>query len=383
MVMKVLAFSSIRADYDLLSPLYKRLNEDPSIDFKILVTGAHLSKSFGYTKQHIKDDGLEILMEIETLIDSDSERSRLKSTSILLQNSIDVVHNFAPDVMIYAGDREDVIIYALLGTYLNIPTIHFYGGDHEEDAHQDTYIRHATSKLSTYHFVAMDEHAQRLKSLGEPKNRIFNIGSVSLDKFFNFTPLDIYKYFGLKKDTNFALVIFHPLQNENSENVFHNILKTLKKMNIHSFVSYPNSDPGYESINQVIKKYENDQNFIFYKNLPRDLFLSLFKESSFLIGNSSAGIYEAATIKKAVINVGLRQHNRTSSHNVLFCKTTKNAIEEAIHHIQSETFQKKLLSVVNPYGDGQSSKRAYELIKTLDFQSQLLKIEDPLKVNNE
>ena len=66
--MKILALTSIRSDYDLLSSLYKLLHNDKSIDFKLLVSGAHLSEEFGYTVQYIKQDGFDILLEIETLI---------------------------------------------------------------------------------------------------------------------------------------------------------------------------------------------------------------------------------------------------------------------------------------------------------------------------
>lgn len=69
-----------------------------------------------------------------------------------------MVNAFSPDLIIYAGDREDVMIGALLGGYLGIPTVHFFGGDHASDGHIDNPIRHAVSKLSTCHFVSIEEH---------------------------------------------------------------------------------------------------------------------------------------------------------------------------------------------------------------------------------
>jgi len=111
--MKILALTSIRSDYDLLSSLYKLLDQDKDIDFRLLVSGAHLSVENGYTKQYIEQDGFQILQEIETLISSDSLKSKLKTASIFLQGSIDVVSNFSPDVILYAGDREDVILASL------------------------------------------------------------------------------------------------------------------------------------------------------------------------------------------------------------------------------------------------------------------------------
>ena len=86
--MKILALTSIRSDYDLMSPLYKRLHEDPNIELKLLVYGAHLSKAYGYSVKNIEDDGFDILIKLETLLDSDSKQSQLKTASLLLFNSV-------------------------------------------------------------------------------------------------------------------------------------------------------------------------------------------------------------------------------------------------------------------------------------------------------
>jgi len=381
--MKILALTSIRSDYDLLSPLYKFLHKDKDIDFRLLVSGAHLSKEFGYTKQYIENDGFNILLEIETLINGDSNKSKLKTTSIFLQNSIDIVAQFKPDIILYAGDREDVIMGGLLGTYLHIPTIHFYGGDHEEGGHEDTVIRHATSKLSTYHFVSNNEHAERLKKMGEVESRIYNIGSISLDRFrqYNALPKDIIaSKLQIPLIDNMALLIYHPSPSaeDNDGEVFENILKSLENKNIFTFVSYPNTDSNNNEIIKIIEKYQKSDNFYFFKNLERELFLSIFKRSQFIIGNSSAGIYEAASIPIPAINVGKRQKNRMAGKNVIFCDTDIREIENTIEYVTKTEFIEKIKNMVNPYGDGNSAEKAYKLIKSIEFKKLLKKVEDPL-----
>ena len=61
---KILAFTAIRSEYDLLSGLYILLSRDKDIDFKVIVSGAHLSEKSGYTVKDIEEDGLEILAKI-------------------------------------------------------------------------------------------------------------------------------------------------------------------------------------------------------------------------------------------------------------------------------------------------------------------------------
>jgi len=382
---KILAITTIRSDYDLMSPLFKLLHQDSDIDLKLLVGGAHLSQSFGYSVTQIKKDNFDILLEVESLLDANSKSSRIKSFSILLQNSIDAIASFNPDLILYAGDREDVMLGAMVGGYLEIPTLHFYGGDHVNDGHIDNPIRHAAAKLSTAHFVTLEEHKNRLIAMGEAKERIFVSGNISLDKFANFSPLSpskIKEAFHI--DTgfdSFALLIFHPtLQDEEKpEVIFENILKTLKEKHINTFVSYPNVDPGNYEIRKVIDAYSNDNNFIFYKNLERDMFLSIYKHSSFIIGNSSSGVCEAATIPIPAINIGTRQTGRYAEENVFFIRPLKSEIEKTLTKITSPSFIDKIKHMKNPYGDGDSAKKAYTIIKETNFKNILLKKEDPLK----
>lgn len=383
---KILVFSSIRSDYDLMSPLYWLLDKDKDIDLKIIVSGAHLSHSFGYSVEQIRKDGFDVLLEIETLLSSDTGLSRVKSASLLLQNSLETIAKFNPDLMIYAGDREDVLMYAMIGGYLNIPTIHVFAGDHVEDGYIDNPIRHATSKLSTAHFVTLEEHKRRLIRMGEDPKRVFVTGNISLDKFVEFVPLSKDK---LKKHLaqedgfdEFALMIFHPVTEEIAQvdAYFENILKNLDQRGINTFVSYPNVDPGNQKLLKVIDKYKENKNFVFYKNLDREIFMSIYKHAKFIIGNSSAGICEAASLKIPAINVGLRQTGRYADKNVIFCGTSYEEIGESIDKATSIDFLESLGNLQNSYGDGKSARKAYEIIKSTDFKSMIAKVEDPLKV---
>lgn len=385
---KILAFTSIRSDYDLMSPLYNLLNDDENIDFKLIVSGAHLSKAFGYSVEQIRADKFDVLIEIETLLNSDTSIGRLKSASLLLQNSLDTISKFSPDLMMYAGDREDVLMYGMIGGYLNIPTLHFFAGDHVEDGYIDNPIRHATSKLSTAHFATINEHKKRLIRMGEDKKRIFVVGNISLDKFQKFKALTITQiknHFNLNWEGNdFALMIFHPITQEKDDAGIYcaNILKNLEKRNIRTFVSYPNVDPGNQKILDVIEQYKDNKNFVFYKNLDRHVFMSIYKHSQFIIGNSSSGICEAATFKIPAINVGLRQTGRFADENVIFCSANFNEIGMSIDMSLSKGFQSRLLKLENSYGNGHSAQKAYDIIVSTNFNSMIEKTEDPLKISS-
>ncbi|MCU0379380.1 MAG: UDP-N-acetylglucosamine 2-epimerase, partial [Bacteroidales bacterium] len=115
---KIVAITTSRADYDLMSPLYRILNGDQDIDLRMLVSGSHLSVTFGLTIRSVEKDGLKILASIESITGEDTITSRIRSASLFLNSSIDIIADYQPDLIIYAGDREDVMVGALLGTYL-------------------------------------------------------------------------------------------------------------------------------------------------------------------------------------------------------------------------------------------------------------------------
>lgn len=381
---KVLAITATRSEYDLLSDLYRAINTDPDLEIKLIVSGAHMSATYGSSLEDIEKDGLSILGMYETLLDSNSKLARIKSASLLMINIVDVVAGYEPDVILYAGDREEVIVGALTGAYLEIPTIHFYGGDHVADSHVDNPVRHATTKLSTLHFVSSTNHERRILNMGESKQRVFNIGSIALDKFSreNFVDRDtIFEQFGLHNGfKKYALVIFHPIPKERefSSSILKNILLELKNANLCGFVSYPNIDPGNKELIEVINEFSSDKDFHFYKNLPRETFLGVYKNAEFIIGNSSSGILESASFKIPCINVGYRQTGRKPNENVLFVGPTIDEIKNAINKAMSNDFKEFVSQVINVYGDGKSTQKALHLIKTIDLKSMIFKDEDPI-----
>lgn len=385
---KILGITGIRSDYDLLSSLYTRLARTPEVDLRLLVGGAHMSRTYGHTVDMIRDDGIAILQTVESLIDGDSLSSRIKTASIMLQGAIDSVAAWSPDLIVYAGDREEVWIGALIGTYLEIPTAHFYAGDHTRTGHVDNPIRHAVSKLSTAHFVSVEEHKSRLIAMGEDERRIFVVGNLSLDNFVSHpaTPFpELQQKIGIDCESKgYALVLFHPDPAEKhlAGQYVTNILDSLREANIFACVGYPNTDPSNRDIIQVVEERRDGGGMFVYRNLAREDFISLYKGAKFIIGNSSSGIMEAASVPVPAINVGLRQRGRLAGSNVVFCDGDRESIRAAIRKVDSPGFLDKAAAGGNPYGDGRSSEKAAGILMTQDFDAMRLKTEDPLDAIN-
>jgi len=107
----------------------------------------------------------------------------------------------------------------------------------------------------------------------------------------------------------------------------------------------------------------------------------LYKNACFIIGNSSSGIIEAASVPLGVVNVGRRQAQRMCGRNVVFCSGSRESIASAVEKVLSKEFRSELMTLTNPYGDGRSSDKAFEFIKKTDFGLLFLRNDDPLNPN--
>ena len=57
---KIFLITERRADYSRFQPILKLLEEDPDLDYDLVVTGLHLKKEHGYTIKEIEDDKLSL-----------------------------------------------------------------------------------------------------------------------------------------------------------------------------------------------------------------------------------------------------------------------------------------------------------------------------------
>lgn len=382
---RYLAFTGIRSDYDLLSAVYRGLNAADDTEIGLVISMAHMSSTYGRTVRLVEADGVPIVAKIEALLDTDSLSGRIKSAAILLQSCLHSVVAFEPDAIIVAGDREDALIGAIIGVYLGLPVLHFFGGDHAADGNVDNPVRHALSKLASVHFVTHEEHRKRLRCMGEPDFRIHIVGNPALDRFREeewWSRTRLLSEMGEPDWERYALVVFHSIQGREDGSVddIKSILQALQRRDLPAFVSAPNSDAGGRAVLNAIERHRDDSQVHVYTNLPRTAFVNLMRHAAVMVGNSSAGLLEAPIIPLGVVNVGERQRGRRAAENVVFVGTSGDVVEAGIKTVLSEEFQQALAEVTSPYGDGHSVPRILRVLRTLDLGAIPKKTEDPLLI---
>jgi GDP/UDP-N,N'-diacetylbacillosamine 2-epimerase (hydrolysing) len=362
--MKVLAVTGIRSEYDILQPILSALSKTEGFEVMLVVTGAHLSATFGETVREIEKDGINIVDRIETLLDSSSKSSRVKGLGIALMGMVQTVERVRPDLLLVVGDREEAMGTALVGAYCDIPVAHIAGGDRVM-GNVDDQVRHAVSRLAHIHYVTNSESRDRLIRMGEQPFRIVNVGTPGIDRFMSEPKLsmaELNQQLGLNFPENspYLMVLQHVISSEAEQGYWQmqQTLEAIKQLGLPTLVIYPNSDAGGREMIRCIEDYAPQSFFVAIKNIPRTPFVNLLRHASCLIGNSSAGIMEAPALGLPVINVGNRQQGRLHSSNVQFVAHDVTAIIEAVHlAVFDADYRAQVAQCDTPYGDGNAAQR--------------------------
>ncbi|MBK5941183.1 UDP-N-acetylglucosamine 2-epimerase [Halochromatium roseum] len=371
-MLNVLALSGIRSEYFLQRPALNAIAAHPELNLQLVVAGAHLSPLHNYTVKTIEDDGFTIVERIENLLYSDRDAARLKGAAIELAALANVVDRLRPDWLFAVGDREEPMMLALCGAYLNIPTMHYCAGDRVV-GNVDDMVRHAASRLAHVLLTTSEDARARLIRAGEEESRVHRVGHAGLDRMRLAPSIDrasLAERLGVPSvPERYAVVIQHALSSEISESGMHmrETLEGVLTSGLDVFVSYPNSDPGCGDIIEVIESYREHDGVHLFRNIEDDLFVNLLRGASVLVGNSSLGLLEAPFLKLPVINAGNRQKQRHHAENVFFTPNARGAIADQIDRILHDAeIKKRIEGCGNPFGDGHAGERIADLLaKTL------------------
>ena len=302
---KIALLTERRADYSRFKPLLKKIIYDKSLEFKLIVSGIHILKSNGMTINEIKKDKFKIAKIIPMFKDNKGDGiSMINGISNLLKPLVKYLKKEKPDLVLSGFDIGGNFSITIVAAHLNIPVAHIQGG--ERSGSIDESLRHAMSKFSNFHFVATKEAKKRLIKMGENAKDIFVVGCPSIDALLeaeNISISKIIKKYKFDFNQKFLLCIQHPVttENNNSKKQIKETLIALKKTKLPVFFIMPNNDSGFKQIVNEIKL----SNFKNVNTLPLAEYKTILKKCALLIGNSSSGIHEAATYKKAVINLSL------------------------------------------------------------------------------
>lgn len=334
----------------------------------------HLLPEFGTTVREIEREGFNLRYKPSMTLAGYTPATMIKSLALFSISIIDILEGQAPDFIVIAGDRGEQFMGAMAGSHMSIPVAHIQAG--EVSGNIDGQTRHAIARFSHIHFASNEDAAERLRRMGEQDFRIHNVGAPQLDEFLaggypGHTA--IHEIYRLDPKEPYLLVVQHPVTEEMSEagDQMAATLEAVCELGLQTILIHPNSDAGRTGIRRAIETYRRP--FIHVRrSVLRDHFAGLMAAAAAMVGNSSAGILEAPSFGLPAVNIGRRQKGRMQGENVIDCEPQRAAIVAAIREAISPEFRKPLVSMTNPYGDGRSSARIVNILRTIPIDERLL-----------
>lgn len=376
---KVCVVTGTRAEYGLLYWLMKEIQSDADLELQLIVTGMHLSPEFGLTYKEIEKE-FTISKKIEMLLSSDTPIGISKSMGLAQISFAEAYADLCPDIVVVLGDRFEIFSAAAAAMIARIPIAHIHGGETTEGAF-DEAIRHSITKMSHLHFAATEEYRNRIIQLGESSDHVFNVGAPGLDNISNMNLLtkeELEKDIGFKLGKKNLLVTFHPvtLEQSTAKDQFQQLILALDELDDTRLIfTKANADTDGRAINLMIDEYvsANPKKAIAFASLGQLRYLSTLRYVDAVVGNSSSGLIEAPSFRIGTINIGDRQKGRIKASSVIDCLPYRDDISSAIRQLYTSDIQEKLRKVVNPYGEGGSSKKIATVLRSTPLANLLKK----------
>ncbi|MFT4662685.1 MAG: UDP-N-acetylglucosamine 2-epimerase (hydrolyzing) [Patiriisocius sp.] len=356
---KIVFLSGTRADFGKLKSLIKISQESENYEVHIFATGMHMNSLYGATVDEIYKSGFKNIYQF-------INHEKIEYMDRTLAKTIDgfshYIAEIKPDMIVVHGDRLEAMAGAIVGSFNNVLVSHIEGG--EVSGTIDESIRHSVSKLAHVHLVANEEAKMRLIQLGEFGDSVFVLGSPDLDLMnpLHLPSLNSVKQYYDINFTHFSIAMFHPVTTESDQVVTQvkEFVDALIESKLNYIVIYPNNDLGSLEILNEYARFSNIARIKVFPSLRFEFFLRLLENSTFMIGNSSAGIREAPFYDIPTVDIGTRQNCRVSLSSIFHANCDKasilQGIEKAKQYVHDDVDERHY------FGEGRSDKLFLELL---------------------
>ena len=357
---KLLFVTGTRADFGKVEPLAITAR-DAGYSVSFWVTGMHMLNKYGLTKLEVERvEGVDIF-EFKNQNENDA-LDKIHANTVAGFSQF--IGHHEPDLVFIHGDRIEALSCSLVCATNSLPSVHIEGG--EISGTIDEIFRHCNTKLAHCHFVSSEIAKKRIMRMGEEDKRIYVIGSPELD--FHAKPSgvnieEVKKRYDIKFN-DYGICTYHPVTSEANDmgKQATALFETLKRSERKFVTILPNNDPGYKEIWQVIETLPLTQ-FRVIPSMRFSYFSELMKNSSVIVGNSSAGVREAPFLGIPSLDIGSRQRARSTAVSVTNCKPTD--------HKQILSFLTNSWGACYPrdesFGTGKSSEKFLKILNSPEF----------------
>jgi len=383
-------FTGNRAEYGLQFPILRAVDKHPDLDYRLLVSGAHLDENFGHTLDEIRNDGFHIDAEVKIEMDASSLFATAQAIGSGILEISKVLASLKPDMMVVYADRFEGLAAVIASTQMNIPTAHIEGGDLTEGGALDDSVRHAMTKLSHLHFTTNQQASNRILGMGEESWRVHTVGFPAIDLISEgrYAKADeVFERLGLNPGQPIVLFTQHSVTTE-FDHAVAQLLPSLKAIEelaatgVQVILTYPNNDAGGRQIIDRLEAFRERKvfNTQVHRSLGRHLYhgvLALARNPELrvaCVGNSSSGLKETPAFGCPTVNIGSRQEGRLRGENVLDADYSSADIASAIRRCLFDgDFRRVCRCAENPYWLGDAGPKIAHVLASVALDQNLIR----------
>lgn len=389
-------FTGNRAEYGLQYPILRAVDKHPDLDYRLLVSGAHLDPNFGRTLDEIRADGFHIDAEVKIEMDAGSLFATAQAIGSGILAISHVLAELKPDMMVVYADRFEGLAAVTAASQMNIPTAHIEGGDLTEGGALDDSVRHAMTKLSHLHFTTNQQATNRILAMGEESWRVHTVGFPAIDLISEgrfAQPEEVCQRLDLDLAKPVVLFTQHSVTTE-FDHAAEQLAPSLAAMmdlaaeGVQVILTYPNNDAGGQAIIHELEAFSARvlSNIQLHRSLGRHLYhgvLALARDPAMrvaCVGNSSSGIKETPAFGCPTVNIGSRQEGRLRGDNVLDVGYDASEIDAAVRRALFDgEFRNVCRDADNPYYLGDAGVKIASVLAQVSLDQALTRKRMTLK----
>ena len=385
----IAVFTGNRAEYGLQYPILRAIDRHPDLNYRLLVSGAHLDPNFGSTLDEIRADGFHIDAEVKIEMDAATLYATAQAIGSGILSISRVLNELKPDMMVVYADRFEGLAAVIAASQMNIPTAHIEGGDLTEGGALDDSVRHAMTKLAHLHFTTNQQATNRILGMGEESWRVHTVGFPAIDlisegRFAKET--EIVQKLDLDLSRPIMLFTQHSVSTEFDQAGSQLVpsLEAIEKLaaeGVQTILTYPNNDAGGQAIIESLEAFgaRRIPGTQIRRSLGRHLYhgiLALARNQLIrvaCIGNSSSGLKETPAFGCPTVNIGSRQKGRLRGQNVVDAGYDADAIAVAMQKcLFNDSFRLVCRDAENPYWLGDAGPKIADVLATVSLGSQII-----------
>lgn len=376
--MQIAFFTTTRAEFGLLSPLIRAVDQSADLEHLLFVGGTHLSDQHGHTIDEIKNENFIITDTFDFISEDSNPVTLFKSTAVEVNELSRIFENYQIDAICILGDRYELLPIIQAAIFFQKAIIHIHGGEKSEGV-IDEQIRHMITKAAHIHFAACDEYANNIRRMGEASWRVFNTGALAVDNMKSIQKVSkevIFRELNLDKSKDLVLLTYHPVTLEKNLRPviqIQNIFSALQSFDLQIVITAPNMEVDRnELLDEIMKQVDSNKHYHYIESLGSKKYLSLIPHCKFVIGNSSSGIIEVPYFKIPTINIGKRQKGRIRHQSIIDTDYSVKSIKDAIEKTIQEDFLNSFKNMEYKFGDGNAANRMVDFLENLPKNKDVL-----------